>query len=106
MNKNTQTHLILPVGTRVVTRIDDLNSAGNVARAAGAVGEIVKAPVDAEHSYRVAFGDGGEAAYKRGQFSILKQFKDEAMEAAQILFCKFGLVHSPDLGESSDCMLR
>ena len=82
MNKNTQTHLILPVGTRVVTRIDDLNSAGNVARAAGAVGEIVKAPVDAEHSYRVAFGDGGEAAYKRGQLSILKQFKDKAMDGS------------------------
>jgi hypothetical protein len=35
-----------------------------------------------------------------------KLIPEANFEAAQILFCKFGLVHSPDLGESSDCMLR
>lgn len=80
MNKEAQTHLILPVGTRVVTRIDDVDSAGNVVRAAGAVGQVVKAPVDAGHSYRVAFGDGWQSAFKRGQLSILKQFKNEGAD--------------------------
>lgn len=80
VNNKTQTHLILPVGTRVVTRIDDVDSAGRVVRAAGAVGEVVTAPVDAEHSYRVAFGDGGESAFKRGQLSILKHYKNDAAD--------------------------
>jgi len=61
---------ILPTGTQVVSHIDITNSAGDVTFAAGAVGVIVKAPVDATHAYRVRFMDGTEQSLKRGQFSV------------------------------------
>jgi len=72
-------HLILPIGTRVVTRIDQCDASGAVVRAAGAVGEVVQAPADATHSYWIAFADGGAGSFKRDQLSILKQFKDGAL---------------------------
>jgi len=78
MNK-PQPHLILPQGTRVVTRIDQCDSSGAVVRPEGAVGEVVKAPVDATHAYWIAFADGGEGSFKRDQLSILKQFKNDAL---------------------------
>jgi uncharacterized protein len=61
---------ILPAGTQIVSHIDITNSAGDVTFAAGAVGVIVKAPVDATHAYRVRFMDGTEQSLKRGQFSV------------------------------------
>lgn len=61
---------ILPVGTQVVSHLDILNSAGEVNFAAGAVGIIVKSPVDATHAYRVRFMDGTEQSLKREQFSV------------------------------------
>ena len=60
----------LPTGTQVVSHIDITNSAGEVTFAAGAVGIIVKSPVDATHAYRVRFMDGTEQALKREQFSV------------------------------------
>jgi len=47
------TDLILPVSTQVVTRVEVKNSAGETLLPVGAVGVIVKAPADNEHSYRV-----------------------------------------------------
>jgi hypothetical protein len=61
---------ILPTGTQVVSHIDITNQAGDVTFAAGAVGVIVKAPLDATHAYRVRFMDGTEQSLKRGQFSV------------------------------------
>lgn len=61
---------ILPAGTQVVSHIDITNSAGDVTFAAGAVGIIVKSPLDATHAYRVRFIDGMEQSLKREQFSV------------------------------------
>jgi hypothetical protein len=51
---------------------------------------------------------GGSVIFANEDIAGLDEDKimELAKTAAQILFCKFGLVHSPDLGESSDCMLR
>lgn len=68
--------LILPVGTRIVSRIARAASAQVPGFDAGAVGEIVEAPMDAEHRYRVRFVDGVEARLLRRELSILKAHKD------------------------------
>ena len=62
--------MILPVGTQVVTHIDVTNQTGDVLFAAGAVGIIVKSPVDTNHAYRVRFMDGTEISLKREQLAV------------------------------------
>ncbi|MBZ0276156.1 MAG: nucleotidyltransferase domain-containing protein [Anaerolineae bacterium] len=62
--------LIPPAGTQIITHSDITNNAGDVLFVAGAVGIIVKSPVDADHAYRVRFMDGTEQSLKRDQFSI------------------------------------
>ena len=64
---------ILPAGTQVVSHVDITNSAGDVTFAAGAVGIIVKSPVDATHAYRVRFIDGTEQSLKREAVSSVPQ---------------------------------
>src|SRR4028118_1349070 len=46
-------HLILPVGTQVVSRIELRDSRGTVLCPAGAVGEIVQAPLDGTHAHPI-----------------------------------------------------
>ena len=57
-------NLIFSVGTQVVTLVDISRSAGLVLHPSGTVGVVVKSPIDLEHSYRVRFPDGFEAALK------------------------------------------
>jgi len=64
---------ILPAGTRVVVR---------AAETAGAVGEIVRAPVDPQHAYRVRFLDGTEASFKRDELMVLRHYQRDAGAAA------------------------
>ena len=68
--------LIFSVGTQVVTLVDIPGSAGVVLHPRGIVGVVVKSPTDHEHSYRVRFPDGFEAALKRSEVSMLAQFKE------------------------------
>lgn len=70
-------HLILPVGTQVVTLVEVKAPGGDAVHPRGAVGVVVRAPVDAEHAYRVKFPDGAEAALKRQELSALAHFKRE-----------------------------
>src|SRR5262245_49003927 len=77
---SSQIHLILPAGTQVVTRVEIRDSAGQVLAPCGAVGEIVKAPDDGSHSYRVRFASGVEAALRRHEMTIRKQYQREATE--------------------------
>jgi hypothetical protein len=65
---------ILPVGTAVVTRGEVSSQTGP--RAAGAMGVIVRAPADPEHSYRVRFPGGEEVSLRRGEFEVLKHCLD------------------------------
>jgi hypothetical protein len=64
--------LIVPVGTQVVTLIEVKGRAGARACPRGAVGEVVTAPQDNSHSYRVHFADGTEGALRRHEFAVRK----------------------------------
>ena len=68
----TKAQLIVPVGTQVVTLVEVRGRAGGRACPRGAVGEVVTAPQDNSHSYRVRFADGTEAALHRHQFAVRK----------------------------------
>ena len=74
MNPN----LVLPVGTRVVTRIELKTDAARALRPVGAVAEIIAVPVDALHSYRVRFPDGAEASVRRRELSIWSEYRQDA----------------------------
>lgn len=85
-------NMILSPGTQVVTRIE-VKAAGSDARhPEGAVGEIVKSPVDHDHSYRVRFSDGSEAALRRAQFAVLKQVQRDRIWAADNVLDEFDLM--------------
>ncbi|HEY3755288.1 MAG TPA: nucleotidyltransferase domain-containing protein [Opitutaceae bacterium] len=85
-----QEYLLLPVGTRVVTRepMECFDSGGGpkMLKPVGSVGVIEKIPTDGVHPYVVRFPDGRHAAIKRPQLTILKQVHgDELAEAAAAL---------------------
>ena len=77
------THLVIPTGTQVVSRVGLRDAGGNVVVPAGATGVIVRAPEDATHSYRVRLADGREVALKRHELSIRKHVHAEELEAVQ-----------------------
>jgi predicted nucleotidyltransferase len=74
--------LILPVGTQVVIAAEVPGADGAGVYPAGSVGVIVKAPVDHEHSYRVRFPDGGEAALRRHHLAVRKQVQGQGLHQA------------------------
>ena len=69
-------NLIFSVGTQVVTLVDIPGAAGLVMHPRGAVGVVVKSPIDLEHSYRVRFPDGFETPLKRSEVTMLARFKE------------------------------
>ncbi len=75
-------HLLLPVGTQVVTRVE-VKGAGKRVYPRGSVGVIVKAPVDVEHSYRVRFLDEGEVALRQQELAVRKQVQQEGLRQAK-----------------------
>jgi uncharacterized protein len=79
MNPNSP-NLIIPVGTQVVTQVDIKNQNGDVLFVRGAVGVVVKQPLDATHAYRVRFMDGTEIALHRREYTVRKQFVDLQMD--------------------------
>ena len=76
---NVNLTLVLPIGTRVVTRVEVKNKDGRPDRLPGAVGIIAKVPSDNFHAYRVRFLDGGETSLKRHEFSLFRQFQKEGL---------------------------
>jgi hypothetical protein len=66
-------HLILPVGTQVVTLVEVRGGNGEPLRRSGSVGKIVKAPTDSKHAYSVVFPDGGRTSLHREELAIRKQ---------------------------------
>ena len=72
---------MLPVGTRIVTRVEVKTDAARALRPVGAVGEIIAAPADALHTYRVRFVDGAEASLRRREFTVWSQFRASATRA-------------------------
>ena len=60
MDKARKQHLVIPEGTKVLTR------------PGGRVGVIVHAPDSPEHGYRVRFPDGAQESFKRAALTIFK----------------------------------
>ncbi|HEX8391516.1 MAG TPA: nucleotidyltransferase domain-containing protein [Longimicrobium sp.] len=79
------THLILPLGTRVTLRQAATTGAGALVAPAGAVGHVVRAPDDAAHAYRVRMPDGAEVSMRRDQLTIRKQEHATALLQADAL---------------------
>jgi uncharacterized protein len=88
---SSQVHLILPAGTQVVTRVEIKDAAGQVLAPCGAVGEIVKSPDDGSHSYRVRLVNGVEAALRRHEMTIRKQYQQEAAQPGEDLLAEYDL---------------
>lgn len=68
--------LIYSVGSQIVIRKSVQSSNGRIAHPAGAVGVIVKSPMDQQHAYRVRFPDGDEAAIRHENLTLLAKFKE------------------------------
>ena len=66
----------------MVTAAEVFGADGEIAYPAGSVGEVVKAPVDNEHSYRVRFLDGNEVSLRRQQLAIRKQVQQAGLQPA------------------------
>ncbi len=71
--------LIIPIGTQVVTRVEIRGTGGEGLCPRGAVGEVLKAPTDDFHSYRVRFLNGVEAALRREDLTIRKQSQGDGL---------------------------
>ena len=61
----TQLNIVIPEGTKVLTRRD------------GCVGVVAHAPLAPEHSYRVRFPEGIEESIKRSELTIFKHVQAE-----------------------------
>jgi predicted nucleotidyltransferase len=88
---SSQFHLILPAGTQIVTRAEIKGADGQILCPRGAVGEIVKAPDDGLHSYRVRFVNGVEAALHRHEITIRKQYQQAAAQPSVDLLAEYDL---------------
>lgn len=69
-------HLILPIGTQVVTTVEVRAKNGQPLRRSGTVGKVVKAPTDGRHAYTIRFPDGGETALHRHEIAIRKHVQN------------------------------
>jgi predicted nucleotidyltransferase len=74
---NAHPNLILPPGTRVVSRREVVRDGESIC-GAGAVGVVLESPTDATHAYRVQLPSGAVVALHRGEFRILRAYKDDA----------------------------
>lgn len=69
-------NLIFAVGTQVVTLRDVMGQNGRTLHPRGAVGVVVKAPRDTQHSYRIRFPDGAEESLHSSDLTSLAKFKE------------------------------
>ena len=67
--------MIYSPGTQMVAQKDVMEANDRIAHPAGAVGVIVRSPVDRSHAYRVKFSDGLEAPIHHDQLTRLADFK-------------------------------
>lgn len=84
-------NLIYSPGTQVVTTKPVQGNNGRIAHPTGAVGVIVKAPVDRQHSYRVRFTDGFEAAIQHDNLILLAEYKQGSINDSGEVLSSHGL---------------
>jgi hypothetical protein len=89
------THLIIPTGTQVVSRVEVRDAAGEVVCPAGAAGVIVRSPDDATHSYRVRLPNGREVSLRRQELSIRKHVQQEDLDAAGAVLADYDRYEFP-----------
>lgn len=65
LRREKQVHMVIPEGTRVLTR------------SGGRVGVVSHSPNAPEHSYRVRFADGAEESFRRADLTIFKHIQAE-----------------------------
>lgn len=69
-------NMIFSEGTQVVVLRDVIGQNGRILHPQGAVGVVVRAPRDLEHSYRVKFADSVEEAIRHNELTMLAKFKE------------------------------
>lgn len=79
MKATSNYNLLIPNGTQVVTRVAITSREGEQIAPSGAVGVVVKAPVDPFHNYRVRFPSGVLASLRREELTIRKHHQNEAV---------------------------
>lgn len=90
-SKNPTPHLLLPVGTQVVTRVEVKVPTIEPVRPGGSVGVIIRAPTDATHAYRVRFPDGAEVSLHRQDLTVRREFQDEVLKQKGAVLAEYGL---------------
>jgi hypothetical protein len=65
LQRENQLHIVIPQGTKVLTRTG------------GRVGVVAHSPAAPDHSYRVRFVDGVEESFRRADLSIFKHTQGE-----------------------------
>lgn len=71
--------MILPIGTRIVSKVETRPAGGGDPCPAGIVGMIIAAPIDPAHIYRVRYANGVESRIKRAEFEILSHFQTDGL---------------------------
>ncbi|MBX9689215.1 MAG: nucleotidyltransferase domain-containing protein [Candidatus Obscuribacterales bacterium] len=72
----TNTKLILPVGTQVVTVTELRSRSGESLRRSGSVGKIISSPKDNQQAYLIQFPDGTESQLFRHEIAIRKHIQN------------------------------
>lgn len=88
---HTHPNLIYSVGTQVVALKQVQGPNGGALHPAGAVGIVVRSPRDRQHSYRVLFPDGYEAAIHHDNLMLLAEYKQGAINDANQTLSTHGL---------------
>lgn len=91
MNQSDGPTLIYSPGTQVVAQKDVMAANDRIAHPAGAVGVIVRSPVDRTHAYRVRFSDGFEAPIHHDQLVRLSEFKTNQIRESDSPLMSAGL---------------
>ena len=91
MNTKPSRPLIYSVGTQVVAQKDVMAANDRIAHPAGAVGVIVRSPVDRTHAYRIKFSDGFEAPIHHDQLVRLSEFKSSQIREGDAPLASDGL---------------
>lgn len=91
MANGSNPNFILPVGTKVVTRVWVRRPDGTEAHPRGAVGIVISSPADHQHAYRIRFLDAFEASLKRSELSTLKDFQMEGMASPSDALIEYDL---------------
>ena len=76
---------ILPVGTQIVTTRDLHGPAGGVRVPRGAVGIVLRAPLDVAHAYWIRLVDGEELSLHRQDLATLARWQDAELGRRQPL---------------------